>query len=89
MDCRSGPNNEPARSPDLTPIDYCSWGCGWFKNKMYEMNVDTRVELSLRINNTADNINERHGVMQRATGVPRSRGRKRLEGNSSIFEHLL
>lgn len=27
------PNNNPAKSPDLTPLDSCLW-C-WFKNEVY------------------------------------------------------
>ena len=49
-----GPHNWPARSPDLSPLDYCEWG--WMKELVYSVNVVTRDALLGRILNAADRI---------------------------------
>jgi len=38
----SGPHNWPARSPNISPLDYCVWG--WMKELVYSVNVVTRDE---------------------------------------------
>jgi len=42
-----GPHNWPARSPKLSPMDYCVWG--WMKEPVYSVKVGTRVALVGRI----------------------------------------
>lgn len=44
---RGGPAAWPARSPDLTPMDYFVWGA--VKQKVYEVPVDTLEDLRQRI----------------------------------------
>jgi len=51
---RGGPHNWPARSPDLSPLDYCIWG--WMKELVYSVKVVTRDELLGRILDAADRI---------------------------------
>ena len=46
----------PARSPDLTPLDFCLWG--WLKGEVYLTKVDTRADLVARINNACVRISE-------------------------------
>ena len=36
---RGSPHNWPARSPDLSPLDYCVWG--WMKELVYSVKVAT------------------------------------------------
>ena len=40
----------PARSPDLTPLDFFHWGC--MKENVYEMGIASREELVSKINTT-------------------------------------
>ena len=35
-----GPHNWPARSPELSPLDYCEWG--WMKELVYSVKVLTQ-----------------------------------------------
>ena len=44
----------PARSPDLTPLDFCLWG--WLKGEVYHTKVDTCADLVTRINNACVRI---------------------------------
>jgi len=44
----------PARSPDLTPLDFCLWG--WLKGEVYRTKVDTHADLVARINNACVSI---------------------------------
>ena len=47
-------HNWPARSPDLSPLDYCVWG--WMKELVYSVKVVTQDELLSRILDAADRI---------------------------------
>ena len=49
---RGGPHNWPARSPDLSPLDYCVWG--WMKELVYSVKVVTRDALLGHIVDAAD-----------------------------------
>ena len=49
-----GPYNWPARSPDLSPLDYCVWG--WMKELVYSVKVVTRDALLCRILDAAHRI---------------------------------
>ena len=51
---RCGPHHWPARSPDLSPLDYCVWG--WMKELVYSVKVETRDALLVRILDAADHI---------------------------------
>jgi len=51
---RGGPHNWPARSPDLSPLDYCIWG--WMKELVYSVKVVTRDALLSRILDATDRI---------------------------------
>ena len=51
---RSGPHNWPARSPDLSPLDYCVWGR--MTELVCSVKVVTRDAMLGRIFNAADRI---------------------------------
>jgi len=51
---RGGPHNWPARSPDLSPLDYCVWG--WTKELVYSVKAGTRDALLGHILDAADRI---------------------------------
>ena len=51
---RGSPHNWPARSPDLSPLDYCLWG--WMKELVYSVKVVTGDDLLSRILDAADHI---------------------------------
>ena len=46
----------PARSPDLTTLDFCLWG--WLKGEVYRTKVDTLADLVARINNACVRIKD-------------------------------
>ena len=62
---RGGPHNWLARSPDLSPLDYCVWG--WMKELVYNVKVATRDALLGRIFDAADRIRNSQRKLQRAT----------------------
>lgn len=84
---RGGPISWPARSPDLTPLDFCLWG--WLKSEVYKLKVDNRDALILRIMNAAAHIREQQDELRKATSSLRKRARKCLEVHGDIFENLL
>ena len=47
---RYGKIHWPARSPDLTPMDFFVWG--WVKDQVYRQPVDSLDELKVRIAQT-------------------------------------
>ena len=53
---RYGPRWWPARSPDLTPLDFFLWG--QVKNEVYASEVHTEDELRQRIERAFDKIKE-------------------------------
>lgn len=53
---RFGPRRWPARSPDLTPLDFFLWGC--IKNDVYAENVDSVEQLRHRIINAFEKLRE-------------------------------
>ena len=52
----AGPHNWPARSPELSSLDYCVWG--WIKELVYSVKVVMRDALLGRILDAADRIRE-------------------------------
>ncbi|CAK1587057.1 unnamed protein product [Parnassius mnemosyne] len=51
---RYGPSRWPARSPDLTPLDFFLWG--YIKNEVYSTEVTTVEDLKIRIMRAFDKI---------------------------------
>jgi len=68
---RGGRHKWPARSPDLSPLDYCVWG--WMKEMVYSVKVVTRDELLGRILDAADRIRNSQRKLQRATRAVHNR----------------
>ena len=76
-----------ARSPDLTPLDFCLWG--WLKGEVYCTKVDICADLVARINNTCVRIKDRRHELRRATHSTLQRVHKCIEVGGGIFENLL
>jgi len=77
----------PARSPDLTPLDFCLWG--WLKGEVYSTKVDTRADLVARISIACVHIKDRHHELRRATCSTLQHVHKCIEVGGGIFENLL
>ena len=76
-----------ARSPDLSPLDYCVWG--WMKELVYSVEVGTRDALLGRILNAADRIRDSQRKLQRATGAVYNRAADCVAAGGGIFENQL
>lgn len=84
---RGGPVPWPARSPDLSPLDFFLWGC--LKSRVYNNGKpDTREELIARIVEAVDSlrnelaeINWQHSMARRVAAC--------LENGGEHFEQLL
>ena len=77
----------PARSPNLTPLDFCLRG--WLKGEVYRTKVDTCADLVARINNVCVRIKDRRHELRRATRSTLQRVDKCIEVGGGIFENLL
>jgi len=84
---RGGPHNWPARSPDLSPLDYCVWG--WIKELVYSVKVVTRDALLVRILDAADRIRNSQRKLQRATRAVHNRAAACVAAGGGIFENQL
>jgi hypothetical protein len=77
----------PARSTDLTALDFCVWG--WMKSEVYKGKEITRDELAARIMNSAAALKqERQDDLRTATLTVVRRVEKCTEVDGGIFEHL-
>jgi hypothetical protein len=73
---------------EVTPLDFCVWE--WMKSEVYKENVNTRVELVVRIMNSAALLKqERQDDLRRATRTVVMRAEKCTEVDGGISEHLL
>ena len=59
---QDGTHNWLARSPDLSPLNYCVWG--WMKEMVYSVTVGTRVVLLGCILDAADRIRQSQRKLQ-------------------------
>jgi len=84
---RGGPVAWPARSPDLTPLDFYLWGT--VKSLVYNTGVDTREELRQRILDAFHNVKGRVEELRTATRNVQMRSRVCLQVNGGHFEQLL
>lgn len=84
---RNGPVGWPARSPDMTPLDYFLWGA--MKQKVYATPVNTEAELQARILSCAQQIKEDPEMIRRATQQILVRATMCLQQRGGHFEHLM
>lgn len=66
---RNGPISWPARSPDLSPLDFYFWGV--MKEDVYSRPINNRAELITRIGEAAIRIRERMSTTDLPNGIRR------------------
>lgn len=81
----NGPIMWPARSPDLTPLDFFVWG--HVKNEVYKNKYASVNELREKVDVTVRSLSR--DMIRRATRSVVKRARICLEQNGFHFEHLL
>jgi len=84
---RGGPHNWPAKSPDLSPLNYCVWG--WMKELVYSVKVGTRDALLCRILDAANCIRNSQRKLQPATRAVHNRAAGCVAAGGGIFENQL
>jgi len=77
----------PAKSPDLSPLDYCVWG--WMKELVYSVKVVTRDALLGRILDAADRIRNSQRKRLLATSAVHNRAAACVAAGVGIFENQL
>ena len=82
---RGGPNNWPARSPNLRPLDY--YVRGWMKEQVYSVKVGTRDALLGRILDAAGRIGNSQRKLQRTTCTVHNRVAACVVAGGGIFEN--
>jgi len=82
-----GTHNWPARSPDLSPLDYCVWG--WMKELVYSVKVGTRDALLGHILDAEDRIRNSQRKLQLATRSVHNRAAACVEAGDGIFDNQL
>lgn len=82
---RFGPQHWPARSPDLTVLDYYLWGR--IKDLVYVERPTTRDNMIVQIQSAISQIS--HGELLKAVDQFRLRTQMCAEANGLHFEHLL
>lgn len=83
---RGGPVPWPARSPDLTPLDFFFWGC--MKDLVYATPPESELDLVARIVAAAHEIREK-GILEEVRNNLSERCNRCIEVNGANFEHLL
>lgn len=81
---RRGPIAWPARSPDLTPIDFFLWG--YIKEKVYRVRPTTAEDMRNRITEAFQSITE--NMLARVRLSFERRLTFCIEENGGLFEHL-
>lgn len=82
---RRGSIEWPARSPDLTPLDYFLWG--YLKDRVYRTKPQNIAELQQRIRDEMNSIQPE--MIKRATSTFYNRMAYCQEVNGNQFEHML
>lgn len=82
-----GPVACPARSPDLNPLDYYVWG--HVKGIVYATQINTRDELTERIQNACNELRNDPIKIGAAVNSLIRRCNKCIEAGGMHFEHLL
>lgn len=81
---RDGPTRWPARSPDLTPLDYFLWG--YVKEKVYKEETTTVEDMKIRIQNAFETITPE--MLNKVKNEFRQRVRLCIDKQGRHFEHL-
>lgn len=81
---RGGPIAWPARSPDLTPLDFFLWG--HVKEQVYKTQVNTVIELRERIQTALNNVPQ--DMILRATEAVMRRTQMCINMEGRHFEHM-
>lgn len=85
---RLGPVGWPARSPDMTPLDFFLWGV--MKQRVYSTPINSEAELINRVMECANHIkNEEARMVQRATAQITHRATLCLQQRGGHFEQLM
>lgn len=84
---RGGPVSWPARSPDMTPLDFYVWG--HLKSLVYETPVPSAEELIGRIVDACERIRETPGIFERVRQSLRRRLRACIDAEGRHFEQFL
>lgn len=84
---RGGPHPWPARSPDLTPLDFHLWG--HMKSLAYKKKINSKEDLLQQIHEAAQVIKNNPAVLRKATQSVLHRARKCIVADGGHFEHQL
>jgi hypothetical protein len=84
---RQGPVAWPARSPDMTPLDYFLWGT--MKQRVYSTPIDSEADLQDRVLSCADAISNDPDMIRRATQQIVLRATLCLQQRGGHFENLM
>lgn len=84
---RGGPIEWPARSPDLTPLDYFLWG--YIKEIVYQHPLQHEEECRRRINEAFATLTQDEEMIRRAVQNLVRRGNLVLERNGRHIEQFL
>ena len=83
----NGPLLWPARSPDLTCLDYFLW---WYiKSLVYETPVNSAENLVARITAAADEVRDTPGILANVRSSMFQRCQACITARGRNFEHLL
>lgn len=81
----NGPIPWPARSPDLTPLDFYLWG--FVKNEIYEFDPpENREVLEARVLDSLNGINR--NTLRRVTNSVRGRCERNIQQNGAHIEQF-
>lgn len=84
---RGGPVAWPARSPDLTPLDFYLWGA--MEDHVYATPVESEEDLIARVVMAGEAIRQDPGVFARVRAAWLERCQKCVEQNGGHVEHVL
>ena len=84
---RAGPVLWPARSPDLTPLDFYCWG--HMKVLVYATDIPDIECLHQRIADACETIRNTNGIFNRVRESMVRRARACIDADGGHFEHLL
>ncbi|CAK1600423.1 unnamed protein product [Parnassius mnemosyne] len=84
---RGGPVAWPARSPDMTPLDFFLWG--HMKQIVYSTPISTREELLQKVMAAASQIKENRTVLKKTVRSVALRTTVCMDENGGHFENLI